>query len=470
MIEISEELKNLAQIFKKHSVPLYIVGGYVRESLTKVKNELSEDIDLCSFVTPDKLEKILKGTDFKVEELNKKLGVMEIVGEEKRYEHSTFRREIFSNNSNFPTSIEFIKTLKEDAERRDFKINAIYYDIINNKYIDPFAGVRDIKNNTIKTVKTPRLVLQDDPERILRLIRFANVLGFSIGEEELEIAKANAYKVQGLSKKRVRNEFNKLMLSDKYYPTLKNSKSAHINALKMLDDFNILQYIFPSLAEIKSASEMTDNMKQLFNKIIKHLGMVDVNLRIPIIFIDILNNKKSLGEKDFDEKEFVKNLVEKNLGSENLNYPADVLSKVKNIVLGYSFQKKFLMSKKDIRRFVFYHYNAMTEILALKKLFPINENETEKEKLKRLEFIELISQTYNEMKNENVIFDKEKLDIKGEEIINRFPKIKLELLEEFKLDIAAKLAETTSENNKENLLDAADKVMNSKQDYYCEKW
>jgi len=464
MIQISEELKNLAQIFKKYNIPLYIVGGYVRDSLLKIKNSHREDIDICSSATPDMLEKILNDTEFEISELSKKFGVMEIKGANASYEHATFRRDVYSDNSHIPTDITFVKSLREDAERRDFKINAIYYDILNNKYIDPLGGVKDLKMNIITTVKAPKLVLQDDPERILRLIRISNVLGFSIGEDELALAKENAYKIQGLSKRRVRYEFNKILMADKFYPELKKSNNAHINAFKMLEDFGILKIILPAFSELEGENMMTANAE----KIHKHFKMVEPALRLPIIFIDILNAKKAVSGKNFDDKEYIKELINKNLGESGLNYPQDVISKIKNIVTGFDFTKKFLMSKKDIRSYVFYHSNAITEIVELKNLFP-PENETEKEREKRIEFIELIQETYKEMLLQDVVFDKTKIKLTGEDIINNFPRIKLDKLEDLKLDVAAKLAETAGENVKENLIALANKVINSKQDYYLEK-
>ena len=175
MVKIPAELKELAQIFQENNKTLYIVGGYVRDSYLGVQSLLRDDIDLCSSATPRELKKILEGTKFEVKNINSSVGVMAIFGK-RRFEHATFRREIYESESHMPDSIEFIKSLDEDARRRDFRINAIYYDILEGSFIDPLGGIDDLKQRKITTVKVPKIVFNDDPERILRLVRFACAL------------------------------------------------------------------------------------------------------------------------------------------------------------------------------------------------------------------------------------------------------------------------------------------------------
>ena len=148
-MKISSELKELSNIFSEHGKPLYIVGGYVRDSYLGIQSLIRDDIDLCSSVKPNELRKMLEGTNFSISSLNEKFGVMEINGK-RRYEYATFRKEIYEDESHSPTSVEFISSLEEDARRRDFRINAIYYDIQNGSFIDPLGGVEDLKDRQNK--------------------------------------------------------------------------------------------------------------------------------------------------------------------------------------------------------------------------------------------------------------------------------------------------------------------------------
>ena len=249
MIEITEELKNLAELFKKYEIKLYLVGGVVRDGYLGIKNYNSDDIDICSSATPKMIEYMLEGTGFTFSYLNKQLGVMAIKGE-KVYEHATFRKEVYSNDKHNPNSVAFIKHLSEDVERRDFKINAVYYDILENRYVDPLGGIEDLKKKVLTTTKPAKIVFNDDPERILRLIRFSTTLGFKIPENELEYAKKNAYKVQGLSKGRIRREFEKLIKADMFYPDYEPSKIHILNQLICLKNLilcNIFSLYFMNL-------------------------------------------------------------------------------------------------------------------------------------------------------------------------------------------------------------------------------
>ena len=109
-MRISAELKELSNIFSQHGKTLYLVGGYVRDSYLGIQSLVRDDIDLCSSVKPAELRKILSGTKFSVSSLNEKFGVMEINGK-RRYEHATFRKEYYEDESHNPTSVEFIKDL-----------------------------------------------------------------------------------------------------------------------------------------------------------------------------------------------------------------------------------------------------------------------------------------------------------------------------------------------------------------------
>jgi len=147
-MKISAELKELSNIFLENKKSLYIVGGYVRDSYLGIQSLIRDDIDLCSNVTPKQLRKMLEDTNFTVNVKNEKFGVMEIVGK-RTYEFATFRKEIYEDESHHPTSVEFINSLEEDARRRDFRINAIYYDIQTGSFIDPLGGLEDLKDRKI---------------------------------------------------------------------------------------------------------------------------------------------------------------------------------------------------------------------------------------------------------------------------------------------------------------------------------
>ena len=129
-MEISENLRKLAKEFNKTS--LYIVGGYVRDSLL---GYIPNDIDIASSMPTDDVIKICKKLKFKCNVINKKLGTLSIVAGDETYEYTTFRRESYSQKNHTPDIIEFVDDIVIDCMRRDITINSIYYDINQNNIV-----------------------------------------------------------------------------------------------------------------------------------------------------------------------------------------------------------------------------------------------------------------------------------------------------------------------------------------------
>lgn len=185
MIKISKELLELAQIFEKRS-KLYVVGGYIRDSLLNIKNY---DIDLTSALLLDEVEELLQNTNFLIKITNKQFGTAKIIGKNQTYEYCSFREDFYSSGGKHsPKKIAFVTLLEQDAKRRDFTINALYFDIINNKIIDVFDGLNDIKNRLIKAVPPAENILSNDGERLLRMAKFKAKLGFEIDKNTLNCA------------------------------------------------------------------------------------------------------------------------------------------------------------------------------------------------------------------------------------------------------------------------------------------
>jgi tRNA nucleotidyltransferase (CCA-adding enzyme) len=132
-----------------------------------------------------------------------------------------------------------------DAVRRDFKCNAVYYDIKEGKIVDPLCGVEDIKNKVLDTVKSPFEVFSHDGLRLMRLARFASELNFAPKKEVLSGAKENAFNIKEISVERIYAELKYILDSDKKY-SFSDSKG-HYNGLKILFEIGVLDLILPEL-------------------------------------------------------------------------------------------------------------------------------------------------------------------------------------------------------------------------------
>lgn len=233
--------EKISEVASRNGQTVYVVGGYVRDLL--MGREVPTDID---FVTEQ------NGIDLAhaiAKELNPKLKVSVF----KNYGTAMFRhhgkdlefvgarKESYAENSRKP-DVEG-GSLQDDQKRRDFTINAMAISLNHGDYgrlIDPFQGTEDLKNRILRTPLNPRQTYSDDPLRMMRAVRFASTLGFTIDENSLEAISVEAERLQIVSMERIMVEFNKIMMSDE--PS---------RGLKILEETSLLQYILPELTALK---------------------------------------------------------------------------------------------------------------------------------------------------------------------------------------------------------------------------
>ena len=228
-IELPKELNKLAGILSK---PLYVVGGYIRNFLLGIEKE---DIDICSQLLPEEVAKELKGSEFKVKIKSKSLGSALISIGSMTFEYTTFRRDIYpSGGKHMPDKVEFVSSPEEDAKRRDFTCNALYYDIKGDKLLDFYNGVDDIKHKILRTVQTPDEVLSKDGVRILRMFRFECELNFNIDKKTYQSALKYSGNLRDVSGERVIYEIKRILHSPSKYPGY-TKKNAY---MKVLNQFN----------------------------------------------------------------------------------------------------------------------------------------------------------------------------------------------------------------------------------------
>lgn len=464
MIKIPKEIIRLAEIFKNHHHKLYIVGGYVRDSVLNIQSTIRDDIDLCSDVSPKELKEIIDGTEFELKKINEFVGVVAIEGK-KRYEHACFREEIYDNDSHMPSQVKFIKDLEKDALRRDFKINSIYYDILENEIVDPLGGLINIKERIIETTSDPKYVFDNDPERILRLIRFACSLGFDIPENELKYAKKNAHKIAFISKFRLKNEFEKLLTCDQIYPELPYTVEAHFRAMVLIGELRIWKYILPDVEEIQNSDIVDKKGELIYDHTLNCLKNASPKIRLAVLLHDSAKLKTMKNRKNFfGAREFVNVIVNKNLGIEGLGYGKDFINKVTKTILGYDFNNYGFARKNTIKQFIFKNKEAIENIIEIKNIIK-NEN---KITIKPIRAAEKLRKNYNEMLKKKAPFILADLNITGTDIIENFPKIRVENIDVLLDNMLFLTALRPQKNNMKDLIIMANKVINSKRDFYLE--
>jgi len=220
-------------------VEAYAVGGYVRDFFLY---RPCKDIDIVA---------VGKGIDLALEvakclgdrnvNVYKNFGTAQIAYEDYNIEFVGARKESYRSDSRKPVVED--GTLDDDQKRRDFTINALAIGLSKNNYgvlVDSFGGLNDLDNRIIRTPLNPDITYSDDPLRMMRAIRFASQLGFEIEKESFEAIRRNKERIKIISKERIADELNKIILSD--IPSV---------GLSLLFDAGLLQIIFPEMAALQ---------------------------------------------------------------------------------------------------------------------------------------------------------------------------------------------------------------------------
>ena len=203
--------------FQKKDYEIYIAGGAVRDIIL---GKIVEDWDFATNATPEEILKIFPKGFY--DNIFGTVGISH-PSSKKPYEITTFRREFSYSDSRRPDKVEWGKTLEEDLSRRDFTVNAMASKLLKKgktsecELIDKFEGQKDLKEKIIRAVGNPRERFAEDALRMMRAIRIAAELGFTIEEETLEAIKENAGLINRIAKERVKDELFKLLSSPHPY-------------------------------------------------------------------------------------------------------------------------------------------------------------------------------------------------------------------------------------------------------------
>lgn len=200
-----DEVLDILKKFKKAKYEIYIVGGVVRDALLE---KPLYDWDFTTNATPEEILKLFPEGFY-----DNKFGTVGIKNEEgKPYEITTFRTEENYTDNRHPDKISWGKTLQEDLLRRDFTINSMALD---HKFelVDLYDGQSDLKNKLIRAVGNPNDRFGEDALRMMRAVRIAAQLGFTIEQATLKAIQANASKIRHISAERIHDELMKLMAS-----------------------------------------------------------------------------------------------------------------------------------------------------------------------------------------------------------------------------------------------------------------
>ena len=283
--------KDLKFIFKKlqedipqNKIAARFVGGCVRKYLS---NEKIDDIDVATILTTDQVKQKFQDTNLKVIDTGLKHGTVTLVSDKHKVEITTLRKDTKTDGRH--AVVEYTDDWKQDSERRDFTINAIYLDI-NGKIFDPQMGKNDLKNNNVKFIGDPQKRIEEDYLRIIRFVRFKIMYDLRVETTTSNAIKQNLDGIKKISKERILIELLKIL-------DLKNFlKINHSSNLK-----EIFKMIFPEFLYLDRLERLQKVYKQ---------SELNRDILLGILLIDEKDNHEYFLHK-YNASNKIKNMLEK---------------------------------------------------------------------------------------------------------------------------------------------------------------
>ena len=276
--KIPKEVSQVTDKLEESGFEVYLVGGCVRDI---IMDRNPKDWDITTNAKPEEIIKLFEKTVYEND-----FGTVAVIQEDvtqetlRKIEVTPYRNEAKYSDFRHPDKVIFSDKLEEDLKRRDFNINSIALSPRGN-IIDPYEGIKDIDNKIIRTVGNSDERFKEDALRILRAVRFAVQLNFSISHEITESILNNAHLIKEISQERIRDEFSKIILSS-------NPSSGMV----MLYRFGLLKYIISELEEGIGCEQLGEHIYDVWEHLLHALQHAadknwSLEIRLAALFHDI---------------------------------------------------------------------------------------------------------------------------------------------------------------------------------------
>lgn len=350
MVNLPQHVKKFIAALQKAGYQCYAVGGSVRDLILGRQSEESKRFDFATSATPEEIQKLFPESfyDNQFGTVGVKISPTEI------FEVTPFRKEGKYSDARHPDKISWAKTIEEDLSRRDFTVNAMAVTIgkqENRKtgisLIDLYKGQEDLPHKLIRAVGDPNDRFSEDALRLLRAVRFATQLGFTIEEKTWTAITQNAQLITQISPERIRDELIKILSSD--FPA---------DGIRLLQNAGILQHLLPELpAGIGITQKGTHHRDDVFDHSVKTLECCQNKawlVRLAALIHDIGKpvTHQVRGEKDtFYGHEVVGARIAKQV-ADRLHFSRVDREKLFTLVRWHMFSVSEFLTDAAVRRFI----------------------------------------------------------------------------------------------------------------------
>lgn len=333
----------LARIFTAAGFRLYLVGGSMRDALL---NRPHFDLDFTTDAEPGEIKDVVDGWADGLFTVGEAFGTIGVVKDGHTYEITTFRSEIYRDDSRKP-QVSFSDDLGADLARRDFTINAVALQLPEPEVVDPYGGLADLSAGVLRTPLAPEISFSDDPLRMLRLFRFMATLGFDPDPPTLAAVVDMADRLSIVSRERIRDELSKLLMAER--------PSA---ALTGIVRTGLALHIVPELADLEMAQDPIHRHKDVLAHTVAVVDKTEakLELRLAALLHDIgkpATRQFSDSGATFHHHEVVGARIARQRLRE-LRYPKQVVNDVSQLVFLHLRPHTFKMGWTDsaVRRYV----------------------------------------------------------------------------------------------------------------------
>jgi tRNA nucleotidyltransferase (CCA-adding enzyme) len=343
--KIPSEVKKILSVLKKYSFQAYIVGGCVRDLLLAKE---TSDWDLTTNAQPSEIQKLFPESFY-----DNKFGTVGIPIKDKKgdtvvFEITTFRSEYGYSDHRHPDKISFGKTLGEDLKRRDFTINSMALD--GEKIIDLFNGQTDLKERIIRCVGDANTRFREDALRMLRAIRIATQLSFTIENNTLNAIRMNSLLIKNISTERIRVELLKIL-----------SSPYSSDGILMLRNCRLLDQILPEVDKCFGVEQKSPKRHHIYDvgmhliQSLKNCPSKDPVVRLATLLHDVgkavTYHKDVGGLITFYNHEIVGYSIVRNI-ADRLHFSNEDKEKLLRLVRWHQFTVDEKQTDKALRRFI----------------------------------------------------------------------------------------------------------------------
>lgn len=404
-IEVPEKLYKLALALPK---PLYVVGGACRDKLAGLES-VSRDWDVCAPVSAGEALAAAKKVGLTVLATYKNTGTVRMEADGESVEFTCFRTDRYVRGVHSPAEVTFTDDINGDALRRDFRCNAIYYDIAADRFVDPLGGVDDIKNRRLDTVAAPEKVFGEDGLRLMRLARIAAQTGFTPTPECMDGAAANAALIEDIAPERIWAELQLILVADLKYGVT----GGQYRGLRLLKETGVLARILPELALGDGMAQRGDfHDYDVLEHSLRAVLYAPPHIRLAALLHDVGKPYCLINYGRYSRHDEIGAVISRDICA-RLRVPVRTAERVAALVGLHMYDLSCAASENKVRKFIVNNFAYIDDLLALKQA----DYSACKDDLSEAPCVTKWKKIICGMKADGAPFTLKELDVKGNDLI-----------------------------------------------------